>query len=196
MKQLIATRPIQYMGRTYEPGDTVPAYEERMVAAWLDAGSVEWSDTKAAEREAAEAAPAPAEVQAAAALRAMGVAITDDTGAFVGAENLAEQIKNLAAAPAEKGEEKPQEGQDGQEGQEPAGTEKTAQAGSQEGAAPEMLTGHLDAAQLERMTKADLIALAEKMGVDISTAKNNAERAAKIAAVEVQAPADENGGAQ
>ena len=59
-----------------------------------------------------------------------------------------------------------------------------------------MLTGHLDAAQLERMSKPDLLKLAAEMGVDVSAAKNQKERAAILAAVEVQAPANdpENGG--
>ena len=59
-----------------------------------------------------------------------------------------------------------------------------------------MLTGHLDAADLEKWKKADLEKLAADMGVDISKAKSNAERAAILAAVEVQAPANdpENGG--
>ena len=59
-----------------------------------------------------------------------------------------------------------------------------------------MVEGHLDPDQLAKWSKADLEKLASDMGVDISGAKNNAERAALIAAVPVQAPANENGGAQ
>ena len=59
-----------------------------------------------------------------------------------------------------------------------------------------MVEGHLDPEQLAKWSKADLEKLAGDMGVDISGAKNNAERAALIAAVPVQAPANENGGAQ
>lgn len=204
MQKLIATRPIQYMGRTYEDGDTVPAYDGKMVEAWLEAGSVKWSDTDAAERETAAATPAPADMQAADALRAMGVAITDDTGAFVGAESLTEQIRNLVT-PAEN----VQDGQNAQEGQEPTNGEKPAQEGGQGAGEPEMVTGHLDAAQLENMKKDDLEKLAADMSVKTTKNMTKAEIAALIAAEEVQAPAaavdnaaetqapaDQNGGAQ
>lgn len=40
-----------------------------------------------------------------------------------------------------------------------------------------MLEGHLDAEQLATMKKADLEKLADQLGVDISSAKNNKERA-------------------
>lgn len=43
MKKLIAQRPILYMGRTYERGDTIPAHDPKMVAAWLRAKSAAWS---------------------------------------------------------------------------------------------------------------------------------------------------------
>lgn len=204
MKKLVAARPIQYMGRTYENGETVPAYDDKMVEAWLGAGSVKWSDTEAAEREAAKTTPATADAQAADALRAMGVAITDDTGAFVGAENLAEQIKNLVSHA-----EPDQDGQNTQEVQKPADGEKSAQEGSQGAGEPEMVTGHLDAAQLEEMKKDDLEKLAADMGVKTTKNMTKAQIAALIAAEEVQAtaaavgnaaeaqaPADENGGAQ
>lgn len=70
------------------------------------------------------------------------------------------------------------------------------EAAQENGLEPGMVTGHLDAAELAKMKKADLEDLAEKLGVDISGAKNNQERAELIAAVPVQAPADENGSAQ
>ena len=152
MVKLIAKRPIQYMGRIYERGEPVPAYDTRMVEAWLRAGSAEWTGKK----------PPDA----------------------------------------------PKDAQDGGEVQEPAEAENGAQGGLQppedreNGAGagePEMVTGHLDAEDLAKWKKADLEKLAEDMGVDISKARNNAERAAILAAVEVQAPAnspDNDGGAQ
>lgn len=79
--------------------------------------------------------------------------------------------------------------QDPQEGNGP-------EADQENGQEPEMVTGHLDAAELAKMKKADLEDLAEKLGVDISGAKNNQERAELIAAVPVLAPADENRSAQ
>lgn len=152
MVKLIAKRPIQYMGRIYERGEPVPAYDTGMVEAWLRAGSAEWTGRK----------PPDA----------------------------------------------PQDAVDGGGGQEPAGAGNGTQGGLQppEGhendapaGEPEMVTGHMDAADLAKWKKADLEKLAADMGVDISTAKNNAERAAILAAVEVQAPAnspDNDGGAQ
>ena len=59
-----------------------------------------------------------------------------------------------------------------------------------------MMEGHLDAEQLAAMKKADLEQLADQLGVDISGAKNNKERAELIAATTVQAPANETGGAR
>jgi hypothetical protein len=93
MKKLVAARPIQYMGRTYESGDAVPAYDGKMVEAWLAAGSVKWTGADVAEPEVKPTVNPDA--QAADALRAMGLCITDDAGNFVGAENLAEQIRNI-----------------------------------------------------------------------------------------------------
>lgn len=123
MKKLIALRPILYMGRTYKRGDAVPANDDKMVSAWLRAGSAAWS-----------------------------------------------------------GPETPGEAKDSGEGGEPA-----------------MLTGHLDAADLATWKKADLERLAADMGVDISEARNNAERAAILAAAEVQSPVNDpesSGGGQ
>lgn len=41
MKKLTAKRPILFGGRMYEAGDTLPAQDQRMVNAWLAAGSAE-----------------------------------------------------------------------------------------------------------------------------------------------------------
>ena len=54
-----------------------------------------------------------------------------------------------------------------------------------------MLTGHLDPDSLSEMTKAQLAELAEEMGLDVADAKTKAELVAAIAAVEVQAPAED-----
>jgi hypothetical protein len=113
-----------------------------------------------------------------------------------------------AGSAAWDGQKTCQDGGNGQGGQEPGGGEKPGQDGQkapedgkneQGGGEPDMVTGHLDPEQLERMSKADLLDLAEKLGVDVSEAKNNTERARLIAAVEVQAPANDpenDGGAQ
>lgn len=51
MKRLIAQRPVLYLGRTYQAGDTLPANDERMVTAWLKAKTAAWSGQEAAERK-------------------------------------------------------------------------------------------------------------------------------------------------
>ena len=53
MKRLTAQRPILYGGRMYQAGDTLPAYDKRMVQAWLSAGSAKMTDDAA--EEAADA---------------------------------------------------------------------------------------------------------------------------------------------
>ena len=53
-----------------------------------------------------------------------------------------------------------------------------------------MLTGHLGLAQLAEMTKAQLLDLADKMGLDVSAAKTKIDLVALIGAAEVQAPAE------
>lgn len=50
----------------------------------------------------------------------------------------------------------------------------------------EKATGHLDPAQLETMTNAELKALAEDMGVDVSSCRKKADYIAAIVAVEVE----------
>ena len=54
MKRLIAKREILYQGRMYEPGETLPAQDSTMVAAWQSAGSAEWTGTEAEAEKAAQ----------------------------------------------------------------------------------------------------------------------------------------------
>ena len=49
MKRLTAQRPILYGGRMYQAGDTLPAYDKRMVQAWPSAGSAKMTDDAAEE---------------------------------------------------------------------------------------------------------------------------------------------------
>lgn len=203
MKKLIAQRPIQYMGRTYERGEAIPAQDPQMVAAWLKANSAAWTGTdvedaaRAAIREAARRSRV--NDQAAEAIRAMGVTIEDTAGEFVGASSMEEQIRALFAPGGLQNGGGTGEGQDhGDGGNAAQGGQNAPGEGEngQGGGAPAMLTGHLDAAKLERMKKEDLLDLAAKLGVDVSAAKNQQERAQLIAAAEVQAHATdpENGG--
>lgn len=141
MKKLIAKRSVLYLGRMYDAGDTLPANDQKMVTAWLNAKSAEWDGQEAEE----------------------------------GRQEAQEGAKQ---ADGSQGSQEQNEGQEDEEnGQE------------------EMVEGHLDAEQLATMKKAGLEKLADQLGVDISGAKNNKERAELIAAVPVQAPAHETGGA-
>lgn len=203
MKKLIAQRPIQYMGRTYERGEAIPAQDPKMVAAWLKANSAAWTgtDVEDAARAAIPEAARRSRVndQAAEAIRAMGVTIEDTAGEFVGASSMEEQIRALFAPGGLQNGGGTGEGQDhGDGGNAAQGGQNAPGEGEngQGGGAPAMLTGHLDAAKLERMKKEDLLDLAAKLGVDVSAAKNQQERAQLIAAAEVQAHATdpENGG--
>ena len=136
MKKLIAKRPVLYLGRMYDAGDTLPANDQKMVTAWLNAKSAEWGGQEAQES--------------------------------------AEQ------ADGSQGSQEQNEGQEAEEN----------------GQEAEMVEGHLDAEQLATMKKTELEQLAADLGVDISNAKNNRERAELIAAVPVRAPAKEAGSAQ
>ena len=144
MKKLIAKRPVLYLGRMYDKGDTLPANDQKMVTAWLNAKSAAWDGQEA------------------------------------------EESRQEAQEGAGQADGSPQDSQNRNGGQE-------AQENGQEA---KMLEGHLDAEQLATMKKADLEKLADQLGVDISGAKNNKERAELIAAVPVQAPANETGGAR
>ena len=149
MKKLIAKRPVLYLGRMYDAGDTLPANDQKMVTAWLNAKSAAWDGQEAGERHQE-------------------------------AQEDAEQADGSQDNRSQNGGQESQE--NGQEAQE-------------NGQEAKMLEGHLDAEQLATMKKADLEKLADQLGVDISGAKNNKERAELIAAVPVQAPAHETGGA-
>ena len=55
MKQLIAKRAVLYQGRQYEPGEPLPAYDTKMVDAWLRAGTAKLvSDAKPEETPAGD----------------------------------------------------------------------------------------------------------------------------------------------
>lgn len=184
MKKLIARRSIQYMGRTYKCGEAVPTENPQMVEAWLRADSAVWTDTdmesfvSAVVQEAARRSKV--NDLAAEVIRSMGVDIEDGTGEFVGVSSLMEQLRALFGPDSHPST---------------SGAGETGQ-GSE---VPARRTGRLDAGDLEKWKKADLEKLAEDMGVDISKARTNAERAAILAAAEVRAPAappDDTGGGQ
>lgn len=91
---------------------------------------------------------------------------------------------------------KPQEAQESAkqaDGSQDSRGQNGGQEAQENGQGAEMVEGHLDPDQLATMKKAGLEKLAARLGVDISGAKNNKERAELIAATTVQAPANETG---
>lgn len=101
----------------------------------------------------------------------------------------AKMVSDAKPEETQAGDDNGQNGQDGlqngQNGQE--GTEDT-----QDGqGAPEMVEGHLDPAQLESMSKEDLVALAKDMGVELPRGAAKALIVEKLAAVTVQAPVND-----
>lgn len=120
----------------------------------------------------------PAETQAAAALRAMGVELTDEAGCFVGEERLKEQLCSLIqellpdyrdVLPAAENF---------------AGGALPEEDGKILDTDPD---GHFSLASLSRLTKAELLDLAEDLGVDLSGCRTNAERVEVLAAVDAAA---------
>lgn len=185
MKKLIAKRRILYLGQMYEAGDTLPVNDADMARAWMRAGSAEWHGQEAAERRQT---PPKTERDSQDA--------PEQEGGQPG-----------ATAPENGGNGGTTELMDGQPG-------TTPPEGGESGGNPETVDGHQPAAsgtaagttagnmaavgpeQLATMRKDALEKLAAQLGVDISKAKNNQERAALIATVTVQAPVEETGGAQ
>lgn len=161
-KKLIATRPIQYMGRTYAAGEALPAYDARMTEAWMKHGSAKLEDTEQNQQttdqgESQQVAVDPLAAAVLQTLDGLGVKITDDAGEFCGEEELTARI--VAAVTEGAGD--------------PPVT---------------LVARHLDVAMLAKLKTEDLEKLAADLGVDLSKAKTNTERAERIAAVEVLIP--------
>ena len=169
MKALTAKRAVLYQGRMYEPGDALPAGDSKMVEAWLQAKSAEWT------REDQKPAQEGQEIQGAAE------GTQEDQGA---AEDAQEgQEDQGAAEDAQEGQGAAEDAQEGQEGQ-----------GAAEGTL-DVVDGHLTREGLETMTKANLEKLAKDMGVEIPRGATKALIIERLAAVTVEAPAPD-GGAQ
>lgn len=92
----------------------------------------------------------------------------------------------------DNGQDGLQDGQNGQEDTEDTQDGQGAENGTQDGQdAPEMVEGHLDPAQLESMSKEDLVALAKDLGVELPRGATKALIVEKLAAVTVQAPVND-----
>lgn len=167
MVKLTARRPILYQGRMYEPGDPLPAHDGRMVSAWLDAKSAEWTGEKPATDTAENAAHA---------------------GTAESAGNGLE-----AAQESQNGKDAAQGAQEGQDGKDAAQGTQEGQDDDQD--TVNMVEGHLDANDLEAMKKDDLERLADDMGVKLPRGATKALIVKLLAEEPVQAPAS-GGGAQ
>lgn len=165
MKRLTAQRPILYGGRMYQAGDTLPAYDKRMVQAWLSAGSAKMTD------DAAEKATTPAQ---------------DADGGQDGTENADTTQDTQGAADTTEGTQDTQKATDTTEG-----TKENQEnpGGSHSGDDTAMVSGHLDPAQLEEMNKDDLKKLAKDLGVDLPRGAAKALIVERLAAAIVQTPA-------
>ena len=95
MKRLTAQRPILYGGRMYQAGDTLPAYDKRMVQAWLSAESAKMTD------DAVEEATMPPQ---------------DADGGQDGTENADTTQDTQEAADATEGAQESQESQENRNG--------------------------------------------------------------------------------
>ncbi len=124
---------------------------------------------------------------------APGDALPASDGIMVAAWLRAKSAKwtGEAAEPQQSAQEDAAKTDGSQDSQNRNGGQEAQENGQEAG----MVEGHLDPDQLATMRKADLEKLADQIGVDISGAKNNKERAELIAATTVQAPANETGGA-
>lgn len=171
MKKLTAKRPILYGGRMYEAGDVLPAQDQRMVTAWLEAGSAEVIGSDAA------AVPTPPAGADSGQNDTSTAKVTEDT-----------QDTENAAEAAENGETDTEDGADTVEGHQP-----TAK-GTAVGTTAENMAA-VDPAQLEDMTKEQLKQLADDMGVEIPRGATKALIVERLAAATVKAPVDNGGGA-
>ena len=167
MKKLTAKRSILYGGRMYEAGDALPAHDRKMTEAWLRAGSAAVIDTEA-ELEKLLSGNAGKE---AAALDADG----------------AQDAPNVGG-----GDNTPPDGDGGENGAQSGGNG----TGGGDGEAEQTVTGHLDRQQLEDMNKDKLVQLAEDMGVKLPRGATKAVIIDLLTRAEVEAPAQQNGGAQ
>ena len=170
MKALTAKRAVLYQGRMYEPGDALPAGDSKMVEAWLQAESAEWTG------EDQKPAQEGQEIQGAAEGTQEGQGAAED---------------------AQEGQEIQGAAEDAQEGQEGQGAAEDAQEGQEgQGAAEgtlDVVDGHLTREGLETMTKANLEKLAKDMGVEIPRGATKALIIERLAAVTVEAPAPGGG---
>ena len=177
MKALTAKRAVLYQGRMYEPGDTLPAGDSKMVEAWLQAESAEW--TGEAEEPAQEA---PEGNQGATEAPEGNQDATEAPEGNQGTTEAPEGNQGTTEAP--EGNQDATEDTEGNQGttEAPEGT-------------LDVVGGHLTRESLETMTKTNLEKLAKDMGVEIPRGATKALIIDRLAAAPVEVPAPD-GGAQ
>ena len=187
MKVLTAKRAVLYQGRMYEPGDTLPAGDSRMVEAWLQAESAEW--TGEAEEPATEA---PESTKDATEAPEGTKDATEAPEGNQGTTEAPEGTKDATEAP--EGNQGTTEAPEGNQGttEDQEGNQGTTE--DQEGTL-DVVGGHLTRESLETMTKTNLEKLAKDMGVEIPRGATKALIIDRLAAAPVEVPAPD-GGAQ
>ena len=181
MNRLTALRPVLYMGRYYQRGDALPANDPLMTVAWLKSGSAmiapEIPPVPQISTEADSEELPKAERQALNCLAGLGLKFVDKTGEYVGDENFTEQIRILGQSLM----------------QDYADVIPSIPGVPADGELPGESVldidpdGHFTRSSLSRMRTAELIVLAEDLGVDLSGCRNNAERVEALAAVDGEA---------
>jgi len=167
MKKLTAKRPILYGGRMYEAGDALPAHDRKMTEAWLRAGSAAVIDTEAE--------------------------LEKLLSGSAGKETPAPDADGAQDAPNDGGGDNTTPDGDGSENGAQSGGGDTGDGDSE---AAQTVTGNLDRKQLEDMNKDKLVQLAEDMGVKLPRGATKAVMIDLLTRAEVEAPAQQNGGAQ
>lgn len=170
-------------GPAPDPGETLRREAERQAAEVLASYGVAITDEAGnfigKEELLKQLISVPtAEAQAAGTLRALGVEFMDEDGCFVGEEHLKERLCGLV-----------QELLPGYEDVVPAagGTEGGALPEEEDKILDTDPDGHFSRASLSRLTKAELMDLAEDLGVDLSGCRTNAERVEALASVDAAA---------
>lgn len=181
MNRLIAMRPVIYRSRTYQRGDFLPSADPLLEEAWVKSGSAIRDDTVHVARpvpvDAGSNDLLKAEQLALDCIAGLGLKIVDKSGEFVGNENFTEQIRILGQSLMQDYADlfPPVPGMPA-DGELPE--ERILDVGPD---------GHFTRASLSRMRTAELTALAEDFGIDLSGCRTNAERVEALATVDTDA---------
>lgn len=202
-RKLVAKRPIQYMGISYKRGAALPVSDPLMVKAWLKSGSAVWEEPSPEQNSSPDKVRwQEAAFQVMDCLTSWGVDITDVSGCFLGEDSLKAQLKQKFFPAALAAEHQAADvlrsldvditGEDGVFVGEETLREQLRILGQN------LIQDYADLFQmsmdsqdedtqfvqssLSRLTKAELLEIAEKSGVDLSGCRNKAEQIAALVA--------------